>query len=85
VNRYLVSVWFACAPYVRQGCVRRKVLGVNGYVDGIERPVVLTHRRRGMFFAETDKTDLPAVNIEVMTHLEFWVLLDGVIECTKLL
>jgi hypothetical protein len=38
-----------------------------------------------MFFAETDKTDLPAVNIEVMTHLEFWVLLDGVIECTKLL
>lgn len=33
-----------------------------------------------MFFAETDKTDLSGVNIEVMAHLEVWVPFDGVIE-----
>jgi hypothetical protein len=38
-----------------------------------------------MFIAQADETDLPAVNIEVMTHLELWVPLDGVIENTELL
>ena len=45
-------------------------------MDGIECIVVLKCRGCGTIFGETDKTNLPGINIEVMAHLEVRVALD---------